>query len=167
MSAATRGMRALLIAAVCAVAAGPPAAAQDEATLDAARKLIAVSKVEQSVGPLVGLIVSQMRPLLRQQAPRLTDDQFSEFEAAFEEEMQSLVPDLLEFNARSYATAFTREELEALIAFYETPVGQKAIDVLPSLMQQSMAAGATLGRDAGIRAAQKAAARMRDKGYDL
>jgi len=120
--------------------------AADAAALDAARRLIDVSGIEGTLSPIVDVLVAQLTPLLRAQAPRLTDDQFADFQATFEEEMQALIPELLEYNARSYADAFTRDELEALIDFYQTPVGRKAIEKLPALTQQSMAAGAVLGR---------------------
>jgi hypothetical protein len=37
-----------------------------------------------------------------------------------------------------YATVFTKEELEGIIAFYKTPVGQKFIKKQPELMQKFM-----------------------------
>jgi hypothetical protein len=41
--------------------------------------------------------------------------------------------------AKLYAAAFTEAELAQIIAFYETPTGQKTLAKLPSLTQQSMA----------------------------
>ena len=41
-----------------------------------------------------------------------------------------------------YVEAFTEKELRDLIAFYKTPTGQKAITVVPSLMQK----GAQIGQ---------------------
>lgn len=167
MNATARRMRAFLIAAICALGATSPASAQDDATLEAARRLVAVSKIEQNFKPLVDIVTEQMRPLLRQQAPRLTDEQLREYETAFEDEMRTIVPEMMAFFSRTYAQAFTRDELEALTAFYETPVGQKALDLLPMLAQQGMAAGMKIGREVSERAARKAAERMRAKGYDL
>ncbi len=37
-----------------------------------------------------------------------------------------------------YVDVFTKEELEGIIAFYKTPVGQKLIKKQPELMQKSM-----------------------------
>ena len=42
-----------------------------------------------------------------------------------------------EFNA-VYADVFTEEELQGLIDFYQTPVGQKWIEKMPELMTKSM-----------------------------
>jgi hypothetical protein len=40
--------------------------------------------------------------------------------------------------AKLYADAFTHAELAEIIAFYQTPTGQKTLDKLPVLTQQSM-----------------------------
>ena len=40
-----------------------------------------------------------------------------------------------------YDEHFTLEELNALVAFYRTPAGSKALRVMPQVMAQSMAAG--------------------------
>ncbi len=37
-----------------------------------------------------------------------------------------------------YDKYFSEEELRGLLAFYKSPVGQKSIDVMPALMQESM-----------------------------
>lgn len=41
--------------------------------------------------------------------------------------------------AKLYTAAFTEAELHEIIAFYETPTGQKTLAKLPNLTQQSMA----------------------------
>lgn len=40
-----------------------------------------------------------------------------------------------------YNENFTRDELEELLAFYETPLGQKTLVQLPKILQDSMALG--------------------------
>jgi len=42
---------------------------------------------------------------------------------------------------RLYTASFTEDELKQVIAFYKTPVGQKALQKMPELMQQGMAYG--------------------------
>ena len=40
-----------------------------------------------------------------------------------------------------YARHFTEDDVRDMIAFYETPVGKKTIEVMPTLMQEGMQAG--------------------------
>jgi hypothetical protein len=43
--------------------------------------------------------------------------------------------------AKIYADNYTESELRDILAFYQTPTGQKTLAKMPSLMQQSMAMG--------------------------
>lgn len=43
--------------------------------------------------------------------------------------------------AQIYVDVFTQEELEAVLAFYRSPTGQKMLAKMPELMQRSMAVG--------------------------
>ena len=56
-------------------------------------------------------------------------------------EMEGRIPEFVGLSARLYAEHFTAAELEEMIAFYETPLGQKMIDKLPVLQQQSAQLG--------------------------
>lgn len=58
-------------------------------------------------------------------------------------------PTLREKTAREYAIAFTLDELNALNAFYLSPIGQKTLTALPELQNKLFGLGATLGRTVG------------------
>lgn len=46
-----------------------------------------------------------------------------------------------------YDKYYTEQEIDELINFYKTPLGQKTIKVLPNITQESMAAGEKWGRE--------------------
>jgi hypothetical protein len=48
---------------------------------------------------------------------------------------------------RLYAETFSESELRQLIAFYKTPIGQKALQKMPELQQKGMAIGQKLAQD--------------------
>jgi hypothetical protein len=48
---------------------------------------------------------------------------------------------------RIYVATFSESELRQLIAFYKTPIGQKALQKMPELMQKGMAIGQKLAQD--------------------
>lgn len=54
-----------------------------------------------------------------------------------------------------YAAHFTREDVGQLIAFYQSPIGQKLIKEQPAVMSESMTAGQKWGQVAAQRAMQK------------
>ncbi len=48
---------------------------------------------------------------------------------------------------RLYIASFSESELRELIAFYRSPIGQKALEKMPELMQKGMAIGQKLAQD--------------------
>ncbi|PSR53440.1 DUF2059 domain-containing protein [Adhaeribacter arboris] len=54
-----------------------------------------------------------------------------------------------------YDKHFTHQEITELIAFYQTPIGQKTTQVLPILTQESMTAGQELGKRIGQNVVEK------------
>ncbi|MDZ8068856.1 MAG: DUF2059 domain-containing protein [Nostoc sp. DedQUE08] len=54
-----------------------------------------------------------------------------------------------------YNKYFTNEEIKQIIAFYQTPLGQKTITVIPQITQESTAVGIRYGKVAVERALKK------------
>jgi hypothetical protein len=75
---------------------------------------------------------------------------------------QELKPDeLFDQLIPIYAKYYTNQELEQLIAFYDTPVGKKTIQILPQLSAESADVGYRIGKQAAERAIQ----RLEAEGY--
>jgi uncharacterized protein len=60
-----------------------------------------------------------------------------------------------------YTKYYTDAELMQLLAFYKSPIGQKVIEKLPLISQDSYKVGEEWGRKIG----EKVAERLKDKGY--
>jgi hypothetical protein len=56
---------------------------------------------------------------------------------------------LLDLAVPEYDKNFTREEIRGLIQFYESPLGKKAITVVPQLMAELQTKGRKWGEDLG------------------
>jgi hypothetical protein len=69
--------------------------------------------------------------------------------------------ELLDLMIPIYVRHYTDDELMQLIQFYKSPLGQKVIEKLPLITQDSFVAGQEWGRRIG----EKAANRLKDKGY--
>lgn len=61
-----------------------------------------------------------------------------------------------------YDKYYTHDEIQELMHFYQSPVGQKTIKVLPKLSAEAIDAGQEWGRMVADRAMRK----LREKGYD-
>jgi hypothetical protein len=69
-------------------------------------------------------------------------------------------PDVAAEAAKAYAATFSEADLQAAIAFYSTPAGQRFIDAQPWLQQTLGQAGQKVGMAAGAEAVPAAFARI-------
>lgn len=93
---------------------------------------------------------------LRAGFPQVPD----EFWDTFIKEVRS--DELIDLVVPIYDRYYTREEIHDLTNFYQSPVGQKTIKVLPKLSAEAIDAGQEWGRMVADRAMRK----LHDKGYD-
>ncbi len=63
-----------------------------------------------------------------------------------------------------YAKYFTHDDVRGMIAFYETPVGKKTIEVTPSLIQESMQVGQRWVQQVMPGVEEKVTARLKAEG---
>lgn len=68
-----------------------------------------------------------------------------EKQADFKMEVEESMKDLFDQLAVVYMESFTEAELDGILAFYSTPVGQKMTSELPVIMQKSMQIGQQWG----------------------
>jgi len=112
------------------------AAAKKEATI---RELLEIT----GAGKMGTQVMEQMGAALGGQA----GPDFSGFWVEFSKGVK--VEDLENLIVPIYAKHFEQGELEELIRFNKTPVGQKLIAKMPMIMQESMTAGMEWGRKLG------------------
>jgi hypothetical protein len=118
----------------------------DSARLAAARRVVTANGTANSLSVFVSRFVPEMiQPLAR--AHGLTAEQTNLATRLLLEEMQSSQEDMVELAAQNYAHHLSTEDLNLLADFYESPVGRRYIQTLPSLLNDGMTAGAAYGRD--------------------
>jgi len=61
-----------------------------------------------------------------------------------------------------YQKHFSTAEVDQLIAFYQSPIGQKLVHEQPGILQDSVAAGRVFGQQVAAKVQQK----LKDKGLD-
>lgn len=65
--------------------------------------------------------------------------------AAFKSDIKAKMDDLYNQLTNVYLESYSEEEIDAILAFYDTPVGQKMIAQTPHITQKSMEIGQTWG----------------------
>ena len=140
----------LLAAPLSTVAAQTPQAPVDSATAATIHELLALTgSVKLAVTSMEAMIPSQ-----RAANPRMPAAFWDAFLARARSDSSRLTELLVPINAAH----FTRPELEQLVRFYRTPLGQRLIKALPLIMQESVQAGQTWGAALGRAVAESLAA---------
>ena len=113
-------------------------AVQDSFTADILRLMKLTGALDIGIMMAKGLEdkkLSEQSPLMKEFYTRLYDEM----------EHGAVNRHLINYFVKTYRKYFTQEEINSLIAFYETDLGKKAIKVLPQLMQEAMNFGSTVG----------------------
>ena len=124
------------------------AQAQSAEVKASVRKLMAVSGSDATLK----MIPEQILSMIEQQAPALPESVKVEIQAMFSEEallslMDRMVP--------IYAKYYTQQDMDDLIAFYDTPLGKKLSTVQPQITLESMSVAQQWAAEIGQKVASK------------
>ena len=101
-------------------------------------------------------VLRQVIAPLRASFPQVPEEFWDNF-------MKEVRPDdLIDLIVPIYDRYYTRDDIRDLTTFYQSPVGQKTIKVLPKLSAEAINAGQEWGRNVADRAIRK----LKDQGYD-
>jgi len=132
-----------------AAPAAKPGTAIDSAKDAAIRKLFEVMGTKDAMRQVIASMSGTIRPLLESSLPRgeyraqLIDLFFQRLQVKLR------VDDLLELAIPIYDKYFSLEDIDGLTKFYQTPLGKKAVSVLPQVLLEAQAAGKKLGQEMG------------------
>lgn len=71
----------------------------------------------------------------------------AENQEAFKKELHASTGKLYKQLAAVYTENFTEEELDQILAFYDTPVGEKMVETTPELTKKAMEIGQAWGQE--------------------
>ena len=83
------------------------------------------------------------------------------------ESMNALVNEMIDQIAALYARNFSVEELREVVAFYRGPTGQKFIQKLPLITQESMVIGQRFGQSIAAELRSRIVDELRKRGHDI
>jgi uncharacterized protein len=142
------------------------AQAPDRARHEAAKAMMVHSGAVKQFDEAIPLILDQMSRSFMSVAP----NKGKEIREVFDQ----LVPrflqrkgELIDQIAALYAAELTLQELNAVIAFYKSPVGLKFAGLQPKIARQSMIIGQQWGQRIGAEIEQQAREELRRRGVEL
>ncbi len=125
---------------------GGPALSQQPApeSLAAAREMAARMRAADQFKAVLPIIMKQLKPLIAQGRPEVERD-YDSLLPVMLAVLEKRSAEVVDATAVVYARHFTVDELRQLTAFYGTAIGQKLLEKLPMVTQESMAAGQKIG----------------------
>ena len=144
-------MRHAIVAVFAAVFFVMPGWAQTPApppaeNLAAARELVLAIKATDQFKAVLPTIMQGLKPSIVQGRPDVERD-FDTIIPIILEGANRRVNELNDLLADIYARNFSVAEMHDLIAFYQTPTGQKLLQRQPTIARQSMIAGQQWGQE--------------------
>jgi uncharacterized protein len=147
-------MKCFLLATLCLLVSAPAFAQtsdSDPATKDDIDRYFRVMHSHDMMQKMLAGMAKPMHQLAHEQCAKdkdklpadcearlnkMMDDMFNQM--PFDEMMQAMVP--------AYQKHFTKGDIDALVAFYSGPTGQKLLNELPAIMAESMEAAMPIMR---------------------
>lgn len=132
--------------------AAEPTKAVDPAKTADIRKLMEITGSNNISKQFAGMVTQQVFQMLKSSRPdipeRAMEVMNKELIGLFSERMAA-PGGLAEQIVPIYDKYFTHAEIKELLTFYQTPIGKKAISVLPRIVNESMMAGQKWGKTLG------------------
>jgi hypothetical protein len=157
-----------VFAAVALLAFGRPAVAQPPAPegTAAAKELVETMRATDQLKVLMPMLMQQLKPAIVQGRPEVERD----YDAVVPQMLSAVDARMGEFTgaiAVLYASHFTADELRQLTAFYRGPVGQKFLQIMPRIMQDSMTVGQKFGESIAIDTRNRMIEELRKRGHKI
>jgi hypothetical protein len=146
--------------------AGAQAQAPDPRRVAAAKEMLVHIGAVRQFDEAMPLIFSQMTKSFVAVAP----DKAKEIREVFDKLLPRFMArksELTDQIAELYAAELTQQEIEAVIAFYKSPVGAKFASTQPKILRQSVALGQRWGEKLGREIEQEARQELKKKGVDM
>jgi hypothetical protein len=115
-------------------------AAIDPKALASAKKMMEVTHANENLMQAFNVMTGQMIPLIMRANPEKQDMVKQLIETYYVPVMKKHLGEFIDDVATVYAQNFTADEMTQVIAFYQTPVGQKFIEKSSSMMAQILIA---------------------------
>jgi len=158
----------LLAVAFAATLCISPVAAQPAPadTLAAARELITIMRATDQLKQMLPTIMQALKHAIAQGRQQVERD-LDTLMPVLLDGMSSRIGDLVDQMAAVYARNFTSDEIRQLTTFYRSPVGQKFLEKMPTVMQESMSLGQAFGQQVATELQGKMIEELRKKGHNL
>ncbi len=138
-----------------------------------ANSILIAKQILELKGTRVGIFEPLIRGVITKVKNQFMQTNFmwakdlNEVAAILEKQYAPQAGELLDESARIYAEHFTEAELKSLLAFYQSPVGRKAIAEEPKALDQTMVHAGEFGDTLAEKVIDRMREEMKKRGHDL
>lgn len=152
---------------VCWFAAGPARAQTPSPdAMAAAHELIVTMRAADFFKTIMPAMMQSLKPAIVQNRPQVERD-YDAIVPLLLEGMNARLNEVMEQIAAVYARNFTADELREAVAFYRGPTGQKFVQKLPAISQESMAIGQRFGQSIASDLRGRMIDELRKRGHNI
>ena len=156
----------LALGLLAAGSAGAQSPAPSPEAMTAARELIVTMRAAEYFKTIMPALMRNLKPAIVQNRPQVERD-YDALVPLLLEGMDARVNEIIDEVAALYARTFTAEELREVVAFYRGPTGQKFVQRLPLITQESMIIGQRFGQSIGTEIRDRMISELRKRGHDI
>jgi uncharacterized protein len=156
----------LALGLLAAGSAGAQSPAPSPEAMTAARELIVTMRAAEYFKTIMPALMRNLKPAIVQNRPQIERD-YDALVPLLLEGMDARVNEIIDEVAALYARTFTAEELREVVAFYRGPTGQKFVQRLPLITQESMIIGQRFGQSIGTEIRDRMISELRKRGHDI
>jgi hypothetical protein len=154
-----RAWRMLSVVALFVALLAPVSAARADQlepnAIDKAKEMLTVTNELEAMDTMLGLVSQSMESLIERANPGHEKEVRDFMTKYYMPEVRRRLPEFGDLMAEEWARYFTAEELDQLIAFYRSDIGQKLIALQPKLMQDGLHLGQAWGEKVAREVYQK------------
>ena len=126
-----------------------------------------VLQMDAMFDPMMAQFRKVFEDRLRQVEPTITDEEVAAVGDAVVDEVDAMMGPIMRMSAEIMLKYFDERDMRAMLAFYRTPTGQKAIRVMPLMMNDMMAQQQQYMLEIAPRLKKRIEDALREKGYEL
>jgi hypothetical protein len=131
-----------------------------------AKQIVEIKGVQGMFAPLVRGVVEKTKNMFMQTNFMWAKD-LDQVAVNEEKQLAPRASELVDATARMYAQHFSEAELKQLLAFYQSPVGKKAMVEEPKVLDEAMAYAGTWGDNLAQEVIGDMRDQMKKRGHDM